>query len=291
MPDEKDGPEDLKSKRAMELVRSPDTGGIMLRNLADLMGFAAAAVNSGMVQVPGGRTQEGYGQAALLIQTGAELGLGLMASVRLLYVQPKSHRIEVFSEGALALIRADPIMARAGKPPRCLWWRDWIEGTDEDMVAKAQTHRRGTPEPDEWSFSVKDARRAGLWARKTNSGQDTPWVGFGPDMLLTKVRSRLAKKVYQDVLGGLFIEGDLYIENGQLVGLRPSAQPLPAPQPEERKPPAGPDPMLQLNGPVDAEIVLGPLVAEPGAGMTHAEADRAIVAQEEQGDLFRTEGR
>lgn len=54
-------------------------------------------------------------------------------------------------------------------------------------------------------FTVDDAKRAGLWNKKSSTGKDTPWVKYPADMLKYRARGRNLKDQFADALNGVGI--------------------------------------------------------------------------------------
>lgn len=119
------------------------------------------------------------------IQHGAELGLKPMQSL-----------------SAIAVIRGKPtiygdsIMALCRKHPECEDIEETIDnpGTDK-AVARCIVHRAGC-KPAERTFSVADAKRAGLWGNKG------PWSSYPDRMLQMRARGFALRDVFADALAG-----------------------------------------------------------------------------------------
>lgn len=63
----------------------------------------------------------------------------------------------------------------------------------------------GSKESHTTTFTVEDAKRAGLWNKKTKSGNDTPWVKYPADMMKYRARGRNLKDHFADALNGVGI--------------------------------------------------------------------------------------
>jgi len=69
-------------------------------------------------------------------------------------------------------------------------------------------HGRRADNGDTWteSFSMEDAKRAGL----TNN---SVWKNFSRDMLFARALSRLARQLFPDVIGNVYVEGEISLDS------------------------------------------------------------------------------
>lgn len=147
------------------------------------------------------------GETAVLaaIVAGMELGLPPMAAVQSIAVI--NGRPSLWGDGFLAVVRRSPL---------CLYVQEWIEGEGDAMQAVCETHRDGEPRPIQRTFSVADAKKAGLWSEEARvtrfkkGGQgtyekdnDSPWYRYPKRMLQMRARAWCLRDVYADVLKGL----------------------------------------------------------------------------------------
>lgn len=149
--------------------------------------IAQAVGRSGMVP-PGMKNVESIWIA---IMHGREIGLRPMQALQSIAVI--NNRPSIYGDGALGIVRRSGLMEK---------FREWIEGTGDDMVAWCETKRRGE-EPIIRSFSVDDAKRAKLWMKKGKNGSDTPWVTYPKRMLAMRARAFALRDAYADVFRGL----------------------------------------------------------------------------------------
>jgi len=144
--------------------------------------LARAAVASKLYAV-------GSPEAALMILlTGRDLGLTASQSFRAIYVV--SGKPVVSSDAMVAAIR------RSGL---CASWRV-IETTIERCTI--ETTRVGESESERETFSLDDAKRAGLDRRDV-------WRAYPRDMLRHRAAAGLARRVYPDVVLGCYAPGEL----------------------------------------------------------------------------------
>jgi hypothetical protein len=164
------------------------TRGVQLRNLKELAEFSRMAFQSGLAPSAFKTPQA----VAVAIQTGMEHGLTPLAALKAVYVVNGLPAWR--GESALGLVRASGLMAVGS-------YRAWIEAQGDDMVACCQSQRVGESSVTT-TFSVKDAKVAGLWGKRGSKGQDTPWITYPKRMLLWRAIAFHLKDVYPDVLGG-----------------------------------------------------------------------------------------
>ena len=81
------------------------------------------------------------------------------------------------------------------------WCDEWFEGEGDERKAVCQVMRRDMDKPVIRSFSVADAKRAGLW--KNHKKQ--PWIQYPQIMLPTRARAFALNVAFADVLAGLAI--------------------------------------------------------------------------------------
>lgn len=131
-------------------------------------------------------------KVAVAILHGAEIGLPPMMALQRIAVI--NGRPSVWGEAVPGLALATGLV------------EDWVERIDgegtEQMVATCRVKRKGIRTPAEKTFSVGDARKAGLW------GKAGPWTQYSKRMLT--MRARVAfRDLFADALGGLYIAEEL----------------------------------------------------------------------------------
>lgn len=164
------------------------TRGVQLRNLKELAEFSRMAYQSGLAPVAFKSPQA----VAVAIQTGMEHGLTPLAALKAVYVVNGLPAWR--GESALGLVRSSGLMAVGS-------YRAWVEGQGDEMVACCQSQRVGESMVTT-TFSVKDAKVAGLWGKRGKNGQETPWITYPKRMLLWRAIAFHLKDTYPDVLGG-----------------------------------------------------------------------------------------
>lgn len=133
------------------------------------------------------------------IQHGKELGLSPLQSLQ--SISNINGRPGVFGDTQLGLVQVHPDYE---------WHKEWIDGTGDKMVAHFQIKRRGQDLHEE-TFSVEDAKTAGLWDdRKVINRRDggtmnnpAPWHCYPKRMLKFRARGFGLRDKFADVLKGL----------------------------------------------------------------------------------------
>lgn len=137
------------------------------------------------------------GQCMAIIGYGMAIGLTALASLR--SVMLVRGVPTVWGDAALALVR---------KSPLCVGVREFFEvDTDPEKMRAVCEVKRATKLPDgnfreevvTYSFSVADAKKAGLW------GKAGPWSQHPKRMLKYRARAFCLRDAFPDVLGGLYI--------------------------------------------------------------------------------------
>lgn len=177
--------------------------GLELRNTSDLQIFAEMAIKSGLCP----SSVDSVQKALIILQHGAELGFNPMMSLQSINVINGKPNLDI--TGQLALIRSKGVMAS---------FEDYEEGTidDENLVVTCITKRSDRESIVKKSFSVGDAKRAGLWdtraeiecynkytKKKEKMRNPSPWYCYPKDMIWYRAVGRNLKVNFSDVLKGL----------------------------------------------------------------------------------------
>lgn len=123
-------------------------------------------------------------EVMMTIMAGAELGIPPITALRSIYV----------IEGRTVL-SADLMVAAAMRSPACLYFRQ-VEASDTSVTW--ETHRKGDDKPATCTWTIQQAKNAGLYPTKSN------WQCFPRQMLSARAKSELARNVYADVLSGCY---------------------------------------------------------------------------------------
>jgi hypothetical protein len=170
------------------ITPDPSTSRYEPKNMGEAMEFARAIVDSGTI--PHLRSVEA---AFIVLATGAELGLSAMQSLRCIHVI--DNRPSLSADLVVALVKRSPV---------CRWFR--LVSSDT-VSATYETQRRNEPAPTRYTYTLDDARRAGLLSKN-------PWRLYPSAMLRARAASTLARMVYPDLVAGL-IDDDLDIQQAQ----------------------------------------------------------------------------
>lgn len=119
---------------------------------------------------------------------GRELGLSPIQSLRLVYVVKGKPYIATQLK-----------MARVKNSPECIYFK-CIETTDQR--ATFETERRGEG-VTRVTFTIEDAKRAGLAGRPVTPGKESNWDKYPAVMLRWRAGSQLCDLVYSDVTNGV----------------------------------------------------------------------------------------
>lgn len=134
------------------------------------------------------------GNCIIAMQFGHELGLKPMQAIQNIAVI--GGRPVLWGDTALALIIANPECK--GRV------REWTEGKGPDAVAYCEVHRGDKVTTRE--FSMRQAAKAKLTQKAG------PWTDYPERMLQLRARGYALRDSYPDVLKGLWIEGEILID-------------------------------------------------------------------------------
>jgi hypothetical protein len=127
------------------------------------------------------------GNIIVAIQWGAELGLAPMQAMQSIAVI--NGRPSIWGDTPLALVRASGLL-------------DAIQEDIRDDGATCTVKRRGAV-PISRTFTVDDAKLAGLWGKRGREGGPTPWVTYPKRMLQLRARAFALRDEFTDVLRGM----------------------------------------------------------------------------------------
>ena len=201
------------------------TNGLSLSTMADALAFSTMVSKTEFAP----KDFRGKPEACLLaIQHGSEIGLSPMQSLQSIAVV--NGRPTIYGDAALAVCLAALV---------CEWVTESVDGEGDRMVATCSAQRRGYPAPITSTFSVADAKAAGLWAKQG------PWSQYPKRMLAMRARGFALRNAFADVLRGLVTAEeaqDYQVTGIEVVPARAAptpvtvaALPAPAPAPTEGK--------------------------------------------------------
>ena len=156
---------------------------------------------------------------AVAIMHGLELGLKPLQALRNITVI--NGRPTVWGDAALALVLASPA---------CEYVKEEVRGEGEAMKAVCQVKRRGHPAEVIRTFSVADAKRAGLW------GKPGPWRDYPQRMLQLRARSWALRDAFPDLLSGLYLTEEAMDIPADTVEVQAvAAEPVAESEPEQKQ--------------------------------------------------------
>ena len=157
--------------------------GLSLATMGDALAFATMVSKTEFAP----KDFRGKPDACLLaIQHGSEIGLSPMQSLQSIAVV--NGRPTIYGDAALAVCLASVV---------CEYVTESVDGEGDRMVATCSAQRRGYPAPITSTFSVADAKAAGLW------GKQGPWSQYPKRMLAMRARGFALRNAFADVLRGL----------------------------------------------------------------------------------------
>lgn len=191
--------------------------------------FAKAVCASGMAPADKDTPEK----AMIAIMRGMEVGLTPFQALDKIAVI--NGRTTIWGDAAIGLVRGSGT---------CEFINERIEGMGDARVAYCEAKRRGEPGTIVRTFSVEDAKKAGLW------GRNGPWKQYDARMLQMRARGFTLRDGWADVLGGLYLKEELDDGDSQNApaprNVGPRIPPAPPPAaiaaPESAKPKTPPNP-------------------------------------------------
>ena len=183
--------------------------GVMFSDMDGMIRFAGAVVKSGLAPKSMSRVE----QVFIALQMGMEVGLSPMQAVQNIAVI--NGKPTIFGDGALALAMGTGLVED---------FEERIEGEGDGRVATCMVKRKGVSTPVYSTFSVADAKTAGLW------GKSGPWKQYPNRMLQMRARSFALRNSFPDALHGMVLT-----EEAQDIPGAHTAPPMPKPETEPRE--------------------------------------------------------
>lgn len=156
---------------------------IVPQTLDDVYRLAGMIMAAGMAPT----TLKTKEAVAVALMHGLEVGLPPMMALQSIAVI--NGKPTLWGDGAMALVRATGQLEE---------FDETIDGVGDKMIAYCKVKRRGQS-PVTHSFSVDDAKKAGLWAKAG------PWTTYPRRMIAMRPRSWCLRDVFADALKGLRI--------------------------------------------------------------------------------------
>jgi hypothetical protein len=157
-------------------------GSLAPQTFGEAVEFSKMLARSGMVPKDYVNKPEAV---MVALQWGAEVGLGPLQALNGISII--NGKPSLWGDAALALVRGHPA---------CAGVREGIEGEGEARVGWCEVTRRGE-QPQRRTFSVADAKKAGLW------NKPGPWQNYPDRMLQLRARGFAIRDVFPDALRGV----------------------------------------------------------------------------------------
>ena len=129
-------------------------------------------------------------QAIAIAAMGAELGWSPMKSVRSIYLVKGNPQLSAQAMLGLVYERMPSVSI------------DIIQNDAE--AAKVRARRNPDDSWSEFSFTIEEAKRAGLLTKKGDT-----WRSYAADMLWARCVSRMCRRKFPDVVQGCYVAGEL----------------------------------------------------------------------------------
>lgn len=170
--------------------------GLALRSLKEMYRFAQWVIGAEMAP----STLDTPEKVVIAMQLGRELGLPYMVSLKSIAVVHGTPTL--YGDAALGLVRRSGLLESILET-----FEGEINGdlaqTPDDVRAVCTVKRKGDAEAATRTFSVGDARLAGLWMRTGYKGGKTPWWFHPKRMMQYKARAFALRDTFPDVLLGI----------------------------------------------------------------------------------------
>ncbi len=178
--------EDKALAKVERRAEVPMGAGVQITSFEALQRFAAMVAASGLAPKDMTRMET----IAIAIEMGLEVGLKPMQALQ--NVAVINGRPSIWGDAALALVEASGLLEDihetwTGKP------------YEDDYTAVVVVKRKGRSHPTERTFSIVDAKTAGLWKKAG------PWTTAPKRMLQMRARAFALRDTFADVLRGLSI--------------------------------------------------------------------------------------
>jgi hypothetical protein len=213
---------------------------LKIGTLEDVQRLAKLVMASGLIP----STLNTPEKISIALLHGMEIGLPPMMSLQRIAVI--NNMPSLWGDGALALVEASG---------RLLYIDEYIEGgnlDDANTYAVCELHRKGKPKPIRRTYSIGDARRAGLLGKG-------PWKSNPGRMLQMRARGFALRDTFPDVLGGLYLHEEIEGEEAatppqQMKDVTPIEEPEGPPPAPSAPPRAPPQEVITTDGEIiDAE--------------------------------------
>lgn len=160
-------------------------GLVAIQTMDDLRWFCGTMAKSQLVPTAYRNKPE---DILVCVQHGAELGLKPLQALNTIAVI--QGRPTLYGDGLPALLWGSGLLESMD---------EYFEGDGDKLTAVCRMKRKGSDIPILRTFSVSEAKAAGLW------GKSGPWTQYTRRMLQMRARSWAARDGFADVLRGLHV--------------------------------------------------------------------------------------
>lgn len=162
--------------------------------LGKYLSQSAFCPQSYMTKSPDGKLVPHIHNIVAAIMYGAEIGLPPITSLELIAII--EGRPTLYGDGMMTLVAKSGLLD---------YYTVDYEGNfgEDDYKAVVKFRRKDQSKDFIYSYSVAQAKRAGLWMKKSRYGNDTPWSLYPDRMLLNRCRTFALREVFPDILHGL----------------------------------------------------------------------------------------
>jgi hypothetical protein len=164
-------------------------GAVAIQTMDDLRWFCGTMAKSQLVPTAYRNKPE---DILVCVQHGAEIGLKPLQALNTIAVI--NGRPTLYGDGLPALLWGSGLLESMD---------EFFEGEGDRLTAVCRMVRKGSEIPITRTFSVQDAKSAGLW------GKAGPWTQYTRRMLQMRARSWSARDGFADVLRGLHVREEV----------------------------------------------------------------------------------
>lgn len=164
-------------------------GLVAIQTMDDLRWFCGTMAKSQLVPTAYRNKPE---DILVCVQHGAELGLKPLQALNTIAVI--QGRPTLYGDGLPALLWGSGLLESMD---------EYFEGDGDKLTAVCRMKRKGSDIPILRTFSVSEAKAAGLW------GKSGPWTQYTRRMLQMRARSWAARDGFADVLRGLHVREEV----------------------------------------------------------------------------------
>lgn len=166
-------------------IQLSQQGGMQLATIGEVYAFAELMAMAGWL--PKGVAKEG---AVIAIVAGIPLGLNAFMAVQ--GITPINGRPTIWGDTLVGVVKASGLMVDE--------YFEEIPGEKGALYGyRYVCQRKGYPNPNIGTFTINDAKTAGLW------GKDGPWKNYPKRMLQVRARAFALRDAFADVLRGMRI--------------------------------------------------------------------------------------